>query len=194
VDPGAFVINRTLERERWARDKLAAHAGRIFRLNVGPTNVTWAIDQDGRVRESSDAPDLTLTVSPLRFPVLLAQPGRWAELVEAAGDPALATALEEISLAVPMLIEQAFARALGPIAGAFLADTGRRMLTLPDYAAQRFGESVARYAADEAELAVRGSETRAFTEDVTALSARVDALSARIDAMEASATPRKRRR
>jgi len=187
VDPGAFLFNRTLERERWARDKLAAHAGRVVRFKVGPASATWAIETDGRVRETTDAPDLTLTVSPLRLPTLLAQPSRWADLVERTGDAALATTLEELSLTVPMLVEQSFARVLGPIAGAFVADAGRRMLGFPDYAAQRFGESVVRYAVDEHELAVRGSDARAFADEVAALASRVDALSARVEAVQAAA-------
>jgi ubiquinone biosynthesis protein UbiJ len=188
VDPGAFLFNRTLERERWARDKLAAHAGRVVRFKIGPASATWAIEADGRVRETADAPDLTLAVSPLRLPTLLAQPSRWPDLVETTGDAALATTLEELSLTVPMLVEQSFARVLGPIAGAFVADTGRRMLGFPDYAAQRFGESVVRYAVDERELAVRGSDARAFADDVAALASRVDALSARVEAVHAAAS------
>ena len=193
MDPGAFVVNRALERERWARDRLAAYAGRTVRFRVGPASVVWTIDQDGRLQESSSAPDLTLTVSPLRLPALLAQPSRWEELVQADGDSALATTLEELSLAMPLLVEQSFARVLGPIAGAFVADTGRRMLAFPEYAAKRFGENVKRYAVDEATFGVRGSEVRAFSAGVTELASRVDALSARLDAID-TATARKRRR
>jgi ubiquinone biosynthesis protein UbiJ len=193
MDPGAFVVNRALERERWARDKLAAHAGRTVRFRIGPASVAWTVEQDGRLRESSGAPDLTLTVSPMRLPTLLAQPSRWEELVKADGDPSLAATLEELSLALPMLVEQSFARVLGPIAGAFAADTGRRMLAFPEYAAKRFGESVARYAVDESSLGVRSSEARAFFDGVTELASRVDALSRRLDAIDAAA-PRKRKR
>ena len=193
MDPRAFVVNRALERERWAREKLAAHAGRTVRFRVGPASVAWTVDQDGRWCESSGAPDLTLTVSPLRLPALLAQPSRWQELVAADGDSAFATTLEELSLSLPTLVEQSFARVLGPIAGAFVADAGRRMLAFPEYAARRFGDSVARYAVDDAALGVRGSEARAFSAGVTELAARVDALSARFDALDAAAS-RKRRR
>jgi len=193
VDPGAFVVNRALERERWARDKLAEHAGRTVRFRAGLASVTWTIEDDGRLRESSNPPELTLTVSPLRLPALLAQPSRWKELVEVEGDSAVATTFEQLSLALPLVVEQGFARALGPIAGAFVADTGRRLLAFPEYAAKRFGDSMARYAVDESGLGVRGSEARTFFDDVAALTSRVDALSARVDTIDA-ATSRKRRR
>ena len=187
MDPGAFLINRTLERERWARDKLALHAGRTVSFKLGPASVTWKIDESGSFHETKESPDLTLTLSPLRLPSLLAQPARWHELVEASGgDSALATTLEELSLTLPMLVEQAFTRALGPIAGAFVADTGRRMLGFPEYAAQRFGESVARYAVDESALAVRASEVSAFATDVAAVDLAIDELSVRLDALDAA--------
>lgn len=177
------VLNRTLDRETWARDRLAAHSGRTMRIVVGPARVDYAIDDRGRLLDATAAPDLTLTISPLRLPGLLAQPGRWQELVAADGDAALAATLAELALTLPMFIEQAFARALGPIVGQQLANAGRQLLIMPEYAAQRFGNSVARYVADEADIAIGAGEARVFASDVGALAAAVDALSARIDAL-----------
>jgi len=177
------VLNRTLDRETWARDRLAAHSGRTMRIVVGPARVDYAIDDRGRLLDATAAPDLTLSISPLRLPGLLAQPGRWQEIVAADGDAALAATLAELALTLPMFIEQAFARALGPIVGQQLANAGRQLLIIPEYAAQRFGNSVARYVGDEAVIAIGASEARVFASDVDALAAAVDALSARIDAL-----------
>jgi ubiquinone biosynthesis accessory factor UbiJ len=189
MDPALEVINRTLERESWARDKLALHAGRVLVLVVGPARLAYAIDDGGRLRHSDAAPDLTLRVSPLRLPALLAQPDRWQELVAADGDAALAATLAELALMLPMLVEQAFARTLGPIVGQRIAEAGRQLLAMPDYVARRFGNSFARYVGDEIEVAVRGSEARAFAADVATLAERVDALSTRIDALGGPASP-----
>jgi ubiquinone biosynthesis protein UbiJ len=177
------LINRALDREPWARERLAAHAGRTFRVVIGPAQFAHAIDDGGRLHESTQAPDLTLTISPLRAPALLAQPSRWSEFVESQGDAALAVTLSELALTLPMFVEQAFTQALGPIVGTQLAATGARLLAMPDYAAQRFGESIARYIGEESTAAVRGSEARTFAEDVSALAAAVDALAARVDAI-----------
>jgi ubiquinone biosynthesis protein UbiJ len=181
------AINRALERESWAREKLAAHAGRAVRLTVGPIDRAFAIGADGRLSAAEAAPDLTLTISPVRLPALLGAPERWTELVAAKGDAALAATLAELALTLPWFVEQMLARALGPIAGQQVADMGRRLLALPGYAAQRFGESLARYLADEARLAVGAAEARAFAVDVAATAARVDALAARVDALAATA-------
>jgi ubiquinone biosynthesis accessory factor UbiJ len=193
MDPIVEVINRTLDRERWARDKLASHAGRAVALVVGPIKVGYAIDDGGRLHHSDGSPDLTLTVSPLRLPALLAQPDRWQELVAAQGDAALAATLAELALTFPMLVEQLFARVLGPIAGQQVADTGRRLLAMPDYIAQRVSDSLARYVGEEAGFAVRGGDARLFAADVTALAERVDALGARIDALSADVSRERQR-
>ena len=181
------AINRTLERESWAREKLATHAGRAVRLIVGPIARAFVIGAEGRLSASEATPDLTLTISPLRLPTLLGAPERWTELVAAEGDAALAATLAEMALTLPWFIEQMLARALGPIVGQQVADTGRRLLALPGYAAQRFGESLARYLADETRLTVGAAEAGAFAAEVAATAARVDALAARVDALAATA-------
>ena len=191
MNVGAEIINRTLDRETWARERLAAHAGRTVRFVVGPAHVACTIDDSGRLRDATAAPDLTLTVSPLRLPGLLAQPGRWPDLVAADGDAALAATLAELALTFPMFVEQAFARMLGPIIGQQLASTGRQLLAMPEYAAERVAGSVARYVSDETTLGVRTSEMRAFADDVSALAAAVDALSARVDELSSPASRRR---
>src|SRR5258706_8899648 len=181
------TINRVVEHESWAREKLAAHAGRAVRLTVGPLDRALAIGADGRLSAAEAMPDLRLTISPLPLPALLAEPARWTELVAVEGDAALAATLAELALTLPWFVEQLLARALGPIAGQQVADTGRRLLALPGYAAQRFGEAFARYLADEARLAVGAAEARSFAADVAATAARVDALAARVDALPVTA-------
>jgi ubiquinone biosynthesis protein UbiJ len=181
------VINRALEREGWAREKLAAHAGRSVRLRAGPIERTFAIGAEGRLSAAEGAPDLTLTISPLRLPALLAAPERWNELVGTEGDPALGATFGELALTLPWFVEQTLAGALGPIAGQQLADTGRRLLALPEHAARRFGDSFGRYVAGETRFAVGAVEARAFAAEIGALASRVDALAARIEALVSEA-------
>jgi ubiquinone biosynthesis protein UbiJ len=182
------IANRALEREAWAREKLAGHAGRTVRIDIGPAHQAFAIGADGRLAGSKGPPDLRLTISPLRLPALLAQPERWSELVSAEGDTALAATLSELALTLPWFVEELFAKAFGPVAGQKIADIGRRLLSLPDYAAQRFGESFTRYVGDEAQIAVGAAEARVVAGEIAALAARVDTLAARIDALDPTAS------
>jgi ubiquinone biosynthesis protein UbiJ len=184
--PGALA-NRVLEREAWARAELAAHAGRVFVVAIGPLASAMRIDATGAVESVSPegaAPDLRLTLSPLAAPSFLADPARWDEFIAADGDPALTATLKELARTLPWFVEHAFAKAFGPIVGQRLADAGRRLLAFPEYAATRVGGSVASYAQTEAALLASGADLRSFREDVAALAARAEALLARVDALE----------
>jgi ubiquinone biosynthesis protein UbiJ len=184
--PGA-IANRVLERETWARQRLSAHAGRVFVIAVGPVATALAVDASGLVEStplSGRAPDLTLTVSPLDLPAFLAEPARWDRYVTHHGDPALAATLKELAQTLPWFIEQAFAKALGPIVGQRVADAARRLFAFPEYAAERVGDSVVSYARDEAGLLARAHEAEDFAGQATALAARADALALRLAALE----------
>ena len=177
------AINRALEGEDWARAKLATHVGHSFRLAVGPIERVFAIDAGGRLADGGTAADLSLRISPVKLPMLLAAPERWPELVDADGDAALATTLGELAGAFPWFVERTLASFLGPIVGQQVADAGRRLLAVPGYASGRFADSVARYVGEEARLAVGSAEAKSFADEVAATAARVDALEARIDAL-----------
>jgi ubiquinone biosynthesis accessory factor UbiJ len=179
------AINRALERESWARDKLIRHAGRTVRIEVGPVAGSFAIDPEGRLAESRTDPDLTLTISPLQLPGLLAASERWSQRVVTKGDVALAASLSELASTLPWFVERTFASFLSPIVGQQVADAGRRLLEISDYAGGRLSDNVARYIAEEAKLAVGTAEAKSFAEEVAATAARVEALEARIDALSA---------
>jgi ubiquinone biosynthesis protein UbiJ len=181
----ADFANRALESESWARDKLAPHAGKTMRVEVGPARIGLAIEAEGRLAASETAaPDLMIAIEPLRLPSLLAQPTRWGELVKAQGDAALAATVAELAPTLPWFVERLLAGVLGPMAGQQIADAGRRLLTLPEYAGERIADSVARYVGDEARLAVRRVESLRFAADVAELAARIDALTSRVDAIK----------
>ncbi|MEP6942135.1 MAG: hypothetical protein ABI981_04330 [Betaproteobacteria bacterium] len=181
MDPVRALINRTLDGEAWARERLRAHAGASFRVIVGLASVTHAIDASGRLGEATGEPNLTLTISPLRLPALMAQPSRWPDIVQAQGDPALASTLAELASTAPLFAEQALAKVVGPVIASQLAVAGSSAMQIPEYAAQRVGDSVAGYVGEQSDAVVDKLEARAFASEVAALSADVDALAARVD-------------
>jgi ubiquinone biosynthesis accessory factor UbiJ len=188
----ATLANRALAREDWARERLAAHAGRKLRIVAGPAALTLAINADGSFADSEEAPDLTLTIRALRLPALMARPERWNELVVAAGDASLASTIGELAQTLPWFIERSFARIFGPIVGAQLAEGGRRLLALPGYAAERAASSFASYASDETGLVTGARAGSEFAAEVAALAARVDALGERIDRLAKPASVKRR--
>jgi len=184
----ANLANRALAGQDWAREKLSPFAGRSFSLRLGPLVATWTIGADGTFAPAAaGAPvDLTLTWSPLSVPAFLADPSRWNDYVREDGDVALGGVLKELARTLPWFVPEAFAKALGPVAGQRVADAGRHLLAFPEYAASRLAGSAGSYARDEAGLTVRGTEARAWRDDIAAVAARVDALAARIDSLAAS--------
>jgi len=191
--PGALA-NRMLDREAWARQRFAAHAGRSFVVAVGPAASAFAIDATGHVASTfgtRGAADLTLSVSPLDLPAFLADPSRWDRYVTAEGDAELAATLRELAPTLPWFVEQAFAHVLGDVVGQRVADAGRRLLAFPEYAASRVSESVASYAHERSGLLATGDEGGVFAAQVEAVAARTDALAARLEALAARIGPRK---
>ncbi|MEO8564896.1 MAG: hypothetical protein ABI541_00820 [Betaproteobacteria bacterium] len=188
----AAFANRALAREDWARERLAAHAGRKLRIVGGPAALTLAINADGSFADTEEAPDLTLTIPALRLPALMARPERWNEVVAAEGDASLASTIGELAQTLPWFVERSFAHVFGPIVGAQLAEAGRRLLALPGYAAERARSSFASYASDEAGLITGARAGSEFAAEVAALAARVDVLGERIDRLTKPA-PAKRR-
>jgi len=178
----ASAFNRALDRAPWALERLVPHAGRTFTITVSPISTALRIGLDGHLEPASAAtPDLRLTVSPLTLPSFLADPKRWNEFVVEDGYVALGGTLKELAQTLPWLVEESFARVFGDVVGQRLADTGRRLLAFPEYAAERVAGSMASYARDEAGLLARGDEMRQFAAQAADLSARADALEARMD-------------
>jgi len=185
LSPAAALANRVFERQAWAQERLAAHAGRVFVVAVGPLSTALRVEASGRLAATSLAglvPDLTLSLSPLRIPSFLANPERWPEFVTESGDPALAATLRDLAQTLPWFAEQTFSEALGPIAGQRAADAAggcslsriRRRTTLREPGELR---------RDEAELVAGAGHLRDFTESTAALAADVDKLASRIDAL-----------
>ena len=180
------AINRVLEREPWARERLAAHAGCAFSLRVGPLTTGFRIDDQGTLASSPLAgatPDLVLTLSPFNVPAFLANPARWNEFVTEEGDVELGGTLKELAQTLPWFVEKLCARAFGSIVGQRMADAGRRALELPEYASRRIGENVGTYARDEVEWLAHPADMRALGDDAQVLEKRIDELGARVESL-----------
>src|SRR5438105_15671517 len=77
LDPSAAVANQMLERETWARQRLAAHAGRTFVLVATPIVAPFRITDTGLLEPYAlaDGPaDLRLSIQTCAVPdILVAQ-------------------------------------------------------------------------------------------------------------------------
>jgi ubiquinone biosynthesis protein UbiJ len=180
------AFNRALNDEPWAREQLAAHAGRVFHISVAPIRIAFRITGDGHVERAAGAtPDLTLSLSPFGVPAFLADPSRWDALVTEDGDVALGGTLKALAQTLPWFVERLFSRTLGPIAGQRVADAGRRMLAMPEYAATRVTENIGSYARDEIQVLAHPADLRTLADEQASLESRLDTLVARIEGIAA---------
>lgn len=188
LDPTARFANQMLERETWARQRLAVHAGRTFVLVAAPVVAPFRIGDTGLLEDYAlaDGPaDLRLTIQPWSVPGLLADPSRWNDVVTSDGDASLAATLRELAQTAPFWIEQFLSRWLGPIAGQRVADAGRQALALPEHTFERLAGSVLGYLREQTSLVASGEEARVFAEQTAVLAQRVNDLELRLDALAA---------
>lgn len=186
------AANRLLEQEPWARERLTAFAGRSFVLRVGPITTGFRVGARGlleHARLAGATPDLALTLSPLDVPAFLADPKRWNEFVAEEGDAQLGGVLKELAQTLPWFVERLIARALGPVIGQRVADAGRRLLDLPEYAAKRLAANVGTYARDEAKVLAHPADMRGLADETATLAARVEMLDARIERLASRLPP-----
>src|SRR5215471_5053782 len=114
-DPSAIssaLANRVLLREAWVEARLAAHAGRVIVIAVGPVSSALAIGDSGHLEQAPHpvaAPDLSLRISPFTLPAFLADPRRWDEFVVAQGNNELEATVKGLAETLPWFVERAFA-------------------------------------------------------------------------------------
>jgi ubiquinone biosynthesis accessory factor UbiJ len=190
LDPAAItakVANRALAHEQTLRARLAVHAGAVFRIVAGPGAATLAITDGGTLApaEADAMPALTLTIRPTRLPALLRDPARFDDLVDVEGDASLAATIKDLGTTMPWFVERLFGEVFGSIVGQRVADGGRELLGLPEYASTRVGASVASYLRDEANVAATTTDSQALADEVRDVAARVDTLAARIERLAA---------
>lgn len=183
----AAIANRALAQEASLRDTLAAHAGAVFEVAVGPAKVALQVNPDGTLTEAGEnaEPVLRLRVRARDAAPLLQDPSRFAALVESDGDEALAATIANLCATLPWFVEHVFGEVFGAVLGQRLADTGRGLLGFPHEAASRFNAAIATYVREEAHVAATAADVQGFGDDVGAVTARVDSLAARVDALAA---------
>lgn len=158
-----FFLNRLLERETWARERLARFAGQSVELVpplLAPFRVT--IGAGGRLDPGGAEVQATVSLNGVERSTPLADDVR-----------ALARELR-------WDFEEELSRVVGDVAAARIGGAARALARWPADAAQRVTEALGAYATDEARLVVGRTELDGLEDDVQALHAALRALEQRI--------------
>jgi ubiquinone biosynthesis accessory factor UbiJ len=173
LDTGAAsALNHLLEREAWAREKLAPFAGEVVELRIGPLPpLRLAIAEGGRPLAAEDGSDATLTIS--------AKPGFLAALskgeehlmgaVDIAGNARLATEILVLLRYLRWDVEEDLSRVFGDVVAHRMVGSARDFAAWQAEAGRRMAENVMEYAIEERRMVVSRTEFDVFAAAVAKL-------------------------
>jgi ubiquinone biosynthesis accessory factor UbiJ len=170
--PVLALVNRLLEKEPWARERLAPFAGAIVEARGGPLALRCAIASSG-LFEPAPADSLAAVV-------IEARPGALA----VTGQEPLAETLRFLLQHLRWDAEEDLSRFVGDIAARRLVQAGRDFLAWQRDAGARLAQSAVAYLARENGLLVTRPELGALSEGVQALQDAIEALERRTRALE----------
>jgi len=182
--PVIAFINHLLAEEQWAREKLAPFAGKRVRVTApGLPDLTFSVCADGMIESTKGDgdPDLTVALSPAALPKLLQRDESVLQTVSFTGDAELAAALQFLFRHLRWEVEEDLSRVVGDVAAHRIVETGRAFAAWQKDAAERFGQNVAEYLTEEAELLAPKPELARFSREVAELVDAVERLEKRLD-------------
>lgn len=152
----AGALNKLLQREPWARERLARHAGKTVRFVAGSWVVGFSLQASGLVQASDPAivPDVTLTIPANRLgqlPQVLhaADPDEIAELMHVQGDAGLARVVSDLARELRWDIEDDLAGLVGDVAAVRLLSGAKLFMGGVRQAGKRLAGNVGEYLSEE---------------------------------------------
>lgn len=150
--PLAAALNRLLERETWARERLAPFAGETVELRAPPLPaLRLAILEGGRLAPG-DAASLVLTLRPDSLAALARGEEYFARSVAIDGNAELAREILQLARHLRWDAEEDLSRFVGDAAAHRLMGLARDFAGWQLDAAKRLAEGVMEYAQEEARL------------------------------------------
>jgi ubiquinone biosynthesis accessory factor UbiJ len=177
-----FFVNRLLDAESWARERLARFAGEtveLVPLPLPPLRVT--ILADGRLRPGGETPSLVLQAGPGALLALARGEEEFLRTVQTSGNARLAQELASLARHLRWDVEEELSRLLGDVAAHRVAGAARSFAAWQVDAARRIATAAADFLAEEARLLVRLEEQAGHARAVAELRDALARLEKRID-------------
>ena len=155
-----FLLNQLLDRERWARERLAPFAGEAaeFRLPLLPP-LRICVASNGRVEPGGAEPSAVITLSGI------------------AGSSPFAEEIRYLARHLRPDVEEELSRVVGDVAAQRIGDGVRAIARWQRDAAVRAGEAFSDYVIDERRMLVRRTELAQLAADI----ARLDGAAANLE-------------
>lgn len=177
------VANHLLAQAEWARARLAEHAGKQLRLELGLDTVLLRIAAGGDVETGEPAAhaDLVVALSPISVAKLpLDRDAAWRE-ARVEGDMELAAAISYVLANLRWDYEDDLSRVVGDVAAYRIARGVRQLSAWPAQAGRSLAQSIGEYLAEERQMLATKLCAEEFTEEVDELRDAVERLDKRID-------------
>ena len=184
--PFSAFVNHLLGSAEWARETLAAHAGKVAVFTLFPVRVAVAVDPKGTLRAADTGAPASVTILLTPATVLQIMAGdeaAWRN-AEVEGDSEFASALSRIAANMRWDVEEDLSRVFGDIAAHRLATAGRAAAAWPKQAATSLATGLAEYLTEEKHLLVTPLRAAEFVREVDELRDSVDLLDKRIERLQ----------
>jgi ubiquinone biosynthesis accessory factor UbiJ len=168
ANPAIAIVNQLLEKEPWARERLASFAGATVEARVGPLVLRCRVASSGLL-ESAPADAVPLAV-------IHAGPGTWS----VTGEEPLAETVRFLLQHLRWDVEEDLSRVVGDIAARRLVQAGRDFLAWRRDAGRRLVDSGLSYLARGNGPLVTRDELRGLSEKLQALQEGIETLERRV--------------
>jgi ubiquinone biosynthesis protein UbiJ len=171
ANPAIAIVNQLLEKEPWARERLASFADAIVEARFGPLVLHCRVASSGLL-ESAPADSVPLAV-------IHAGPGTWS----VTGEEPLAETLRFLLQHLRWDVEEDLSRLVGDIPARRLVQAGRDFIAWQRDAGRRLVDSGVSYLAREDGPLVSRHELRRLSEKLQALQEGIETLERRVSSL-----------
>jgi len=179
--PLVLALNRLLEAETWARERLAPFAGETVELRAPPLPaLRFAIVEGGRIAPGSAA-SLSITLQPESLPALLQGEEHFMRSVAIDGNAQLAQEVLHLARHLRWDAEEDLSRLVGDAAAHRLAGLARDFAAWQADAARRLAGSFMQYAQEDARLLAPRAGYAALAAEIARLRDALERLEKRIE-------------
>jgi ubiquinone biosynthesis protein UbiJ len=182
--PLVAALNRLLDAEGWARERLAPFAGETVQLRAPPLPaLRFTIAEGGRLAPGGE-PGLTISLTPESLPALARGEDHFMRTVDIDGNARLAQEVLHLARHLRWDAEEDLARVIGDAAAHRLARLARNLAAWQLDAARRLAEGFMEYAQEEARLLAPRAGHAELAAGVARLRDALERLEKRIERLE----------
>lgn len=186
--PFIQFVNHLLAKEKWASEKLQAHANKIACFDLQAFALRVKVGADGMlesVAEDAQA-DVTIRIKLSDLSQILQQRDKAFSYVKIDGDADLANTISYLSDNLRWEVEADLSRFVGDLAAVKLVSTAKALTENLKRTQQSVQENLAEYFLEENPMLVRPAAIKGFGEQVTQLRDDVERFMKRLEKIERS--------